>query len=211
MGDVEDAVVVSGRWEQHVVPKDGKMPPCLSAHPAHGTSQELDDEYLVVWDGFDSVPWRYFGPVELRTFLLERIPEGFSFPLNPKWLLCDEGWWEVYAALQASDAAAQALEAWFPGGLRDEMAAIRAAYPVGFQPTGSREGAEEEMDQDKAEWELGRFMALQRAKAKLKAVHRLRKLGMMNSKVREQVALEEAAEAAEAEAPAAEAAAEEAA
>jgi hypothetical protein len=51
------------------------------------------------------------------------------------------------------------------------------------------------MDQDKAEWELGRFMALQRAKAKLKAVHRLRKLGMMNSKLRQDVAAEEAAEA----------------
>ena len=78
-----------------------------------------------------------------QAFLIERIPEGFSFPLNPKWLLCDEGWWEVFQALQASEAAAPALDAWFPGGLREEMAAIRAAHPGGFQATGA--GAEAEV------------------------------------------------------------------
>ena len=55
--------------------------------------QELDDDYLVVWEGFHGgVHWRHLGPAELRAFLVERIADGYVFPLNPKWLLCDPGW-----------------------------------------------------------------------------------------------------------------------
>ena len=128
-----------------------------------------------MWEGFPNVPWRYFSQPKLRAFLIERIADDFSFPLNPKWLLCDAGWWDVFEKLQASNAAQPALASWFPGQLREEMVAIHAAFPAGYAPTAAV--AQEELDIDKAEWELGRFMTLQRAKAKLRAVHRLRKIG----------------------------------
>lgn len=60
--------------------------------------QALDEEYLVVWHGFEkdplgnrSVPWRYLKEPDLRNFLLGRIDDGYVFPINPKWILCDKG------------------------------------------------------------------------------------------------------------------------
>jgi len=136
--------------------------------------QELDEEFLVVWEGFPSVPWQYLSQSQLKEFLLMRVPDGYSFPLNPKWLLCDEGWWDVFTALQQSEAAKTALDAWFPGDLRERMAAVRAAYPRVFAPQQTASQPVENIEPDKAEWELSRFFALQRAKVKLRALHRMR-------------------------------------
>merc|ERR1719265_2476538 len=47
--------------------------------------QELDTSYLVVWDGFEDLPWMTKTEVELRAFLIERVAEGYAFPLNPVW------------------------------------------------------------------------------------------------------------------------------
>ena len=66
-----------------------------------------------MWGGFRSKGERtlkYVNREGLRAFLLERIPEGFMFPLNPKWLLCDEGWFDVYAALNRKAD----LSVWLP-------------------------------------------------------------------------------------------------
>ena len=35
---------------------------------------------------------KYVDERGLRAFLIERVDDGFSFPLNPKWILCDRGW-----------------------------------------------------------------------------------------------------------------------
>ena len=43
---------------------------------------------------FDGVPWRYLSLPELRQFLIARVRDGFTFPLNPKWILCDPGFFE---------------------------------------------------------------------------------------------------------------------
>jgi hypothetical protein len=51
--------------------------------------QELDDEFLIVFDSFPE-KWRYVSTSELQDFLLQRIQEGYTFPLNPKWVLCDD-------------------------------------------------------------------------------------------------------------------------
>ena len=137
--------------------------------------QELDEEFLIVWEGFGRVPWRYVGQQELRSFLLARIADGFAFPLNPKWILCDEGWLDIFEALLASPSASQAMEAWFPkaSGLRERIRAIAAAFPEGFRlPEGVAD-----IDQDMAEYELRRYQMLRRAKIKLRAINRLRSLG----------------------------------
>merc|ERR1719424_1600722 len=62
--------------------------------------QELDEEYLVVWEKFEGTPWSYMAEHEVREFLLERAMEGFSFPLNPVWAVRDPGWYEVFEASQ---------------------------------------------------------------------------------------------------------------
>jgi len=99
--------------------------------------QELDEEFLVIWEGFSSVePWKYVSEPELRGFLLDRVKDGYSFPVNPKWALCDEGWYDVLQALRDSSDANEAMEAWFPrsAGLLDEIDAIHQEFPAGFQP-----------------------------------------------------------------------------
>ena len=62
------------------------------------TPQELDEDFLVVWDGFSDPPWKSFKEPALRAFLLERIQDGFCFPMNPIWPIRDVGW---HAVLQA--------------------------------------------------------------------------------------------------------------
>eukprot|EP00928_Gymnodinium_smaydae_P061846 TRINITY_DN45825_c0_g1_i1.p1 TRINITY_DN45825_c0_g1~~TRINITY_DN45825_c0_g1_i1.p1 ORF type:complete len:962 (+),score=132.66 TRINITY_DN45825_c0_g1_i1:67-2952(+) len=96
--------------------------------------QELDDEYLVIWSGFQDHPWEYLSEDQLRTFLCTRANEGFVFPLNPVWPARDLGWFQVFEALERSATAQQALEAWFPqhSGIRDTIAQLHAANPSGF-------------------------------------------------------------------------------
>ena len=98
-------------------------------------SSRVPIRYLVTWDGFakppgrqDAAPsaaspgdadplahrhhgskFRYMTEPALRAFLLERIREGYRFPLNPKWVLADRGW--VFA---------QGLEPWCVSRARSE-------------------------------------------------------------------------------------------
>ena len=37
----------------------------------------------------------------------------YAFPLNPKWVLCDEGWLPIFKRLLASAEAQAPMEAWF--------------------------------------------------------------------------------------------------
>ena len=109
--------------------------------------QELDPEFLVLWHGYDPASEassvqthrRYLTPEELRGFLVDRVAEGYVFPLNPAWILRDAGWYEVYEALRASPACQPALDAWLPpeSGLRERIEAIHQAYPQGFARTAT--------------------------------------------------------------------------
>jgi len=100
-----------------------------------GFPQELDDEFLVIWENFDNKPWRYKDPAGLRTFLLDRIREGFSFPLNPVWPVRDAGWYEVYTALRDSPATKGPFDAWYPpeSGITERVEAIHRDFPSGFR------------------------------------------------------------------------------
>ena len=94
-----------------------------------------------VWDGFQAygsrVPWRNLDRRGLRDFLIGRVDDGYAFPLNPKWILCDEGWIDVFRAVQASPHAAEALHAWLPpeSGLLERINDIARRHPHGFRPT----------------------------------------------------------------------------
>ena len=97
--------------------------------------QELDDEFLVVWDNFADPPWRQLKEPDLRQFLLERAHEGFCFPINPVWPVRDPGWYDVLEALQQNQDGARNLKAWFPpeSGVLERIEQIHATYPEGFQ------------------------------------------------------------------------------
>lgn len=96
--------------------------------------QELDDEFLIVSELFPE-KWRYVSVRELQDFLFERIQEGYTFPLNPKWLLCDgPRWMQLYDGLLQSNApfVQESMNAWFPGKVRDRIDWIRRNHPDGF-------------------------------------------------------------------------------
>jgi hypothetical protein len=141
--------------------------------------QDLDDDYLVCWAGFQAapafhqVPWQYVGRQGLLHFLAARVDEGYAFPLNPKWALCDEGWYALFERLLASEPARPACNAWYPpdSGLRERMAEIHAAFPDGFRSIADPHGGpDQSCDAGVAEWELRRYQVLQRAKKKLRAI-----------------------------------------
>ena len=100
----------------------------------YGFPQELDDEFLVISDQFPGVPWKYVDTTELIQILCERVDEGFTFPLNPKWILCDAGWKDVYDRLLASRKpnVKDSIDVWYPPEVRDKIACVSSAYPRGF-------------------------------------------------------------------------------
>jgi len=77
----------------------------------------------------------------LKEILAEKIDDGFAFPLNPKWVLCDEGWTDLYDKLLASEApnVQDAMNVWYPADVRERIATISSKHPTGFY---SREAAE---------------------------------------------------------------------
>jgi len=96
--------------------------------------QELDADFLIVWDGLDSPPWKTVTEPELRAFLLERAREGYSFPLNPVWPVRDPGWLDVLRALQQQPEAVRNLRSWFPpeSGVVERVMQLHSEFPDGF-------------------------------------------------------------------------------
>ncbi|CAJ1367601.1 unnamed protein product [Effrenium voratum] len=100
--------------------------------------QELDDEYLIVWKGFEETggkPWDYTTEVGLREFLLQRVNDGYVFPLNPVWPVRDPGWWEILQAMMAQPVAKKCLESWFPPEIKyfEAAQALHLKYEQGFR------------------------------------------------------------------------------
>lgn len=74
------------------------------------------------------MPWKYVGVDELLDILAAKIDEGFAFPLNPKWILMDPGWMNLYRKLLRSPHShvQDAMDIWFPpeSGLREDIERI---------------------------------------------------------------------------------------
>jgi len=104
---------------------------CCNLHFPH----ELDDEYLVVWDGWPSKPWDYMPEKDLRQFLIERARDGFAFPINPVWPLRDNGWSDVLQALQKSTDSKAVFDTWYPPEMQiiDKITALTQEHPEGFK------------------------------------------------------------------------------
>lgn len=73
----------------------------------------------------------------LQDYLMQKVDEGFTFPLNPKWLLCDSrGWYELYQKLLLSEneETQQSMNVWYPpdSGLREQIERVHNMRPEGF-------------------------------------------------------------------------------
>ena len=170
--------------------------------------QEIDDQYLIVCDSLPGkIPWKYVDAHELQDILCQRIDDGFAFPLNPKWVLCDPGWKRVWDRLMTSDdlLVQQSIDMWYPpsSGIRETIEEIYCNHPEGFQrrapPTTPRSKAnghgrsdslrrsidhshnEGTEAMDLAEQELKYYMIKKRAKMKLKAALMFRKLRSLSA------------------------------
>jgi len=95
--------------------------------------QQLEDRFLVISDTLPGgTPWKYVNVKELQDLLCDKIDEGYTFPLNPKWVLWDSGWKKVYEKLLASDnlSIQDSLNCWLPpeSGLREDIDRIWNEY-----------------------------------------------------------------------------------
>jgi hypothetical protein len=158
--------------------------------------QELDDCFLVVWGHqtrcVDGQPFFYVNQKQLQSFLLLMISHGFIFPLNPKWVVADPGWYNIFDAMRKrggkktpggmyarNPSTERALLSWYPshGGsfnLIYDMDRIHAMYPMGFRPpiksASSITGQIDDMQL--VTYERDRYVTLRRAKQKLMCVIR---------------------------------------
>ena len=158
--------------------------------------QELDEEFLVIGESINGSHWKYVDAEGLQDILLEKVKEGFTFPLNPKWVLCDPGWKRIYDALLQSNASnvQDSLNCWFPpeAGARERISEIFAKHPDGFRSsrhngknTNQSSCCERRLDgseaADLAREQLIRHETLRRAKRKLLIVLRFLEAGVGRS------------------------------
>jgi len=85
--------------------------------------QELDDTYLIIWEKLAT--WEYRDEKGVRSFLRERIADGYRFPVNPVWPVRDEGWYEIYEELKSQKPV-------FPPELDQRIQSTHRAFPNGF-------------------------------------------------------------------------------
>ena len=122
----------------------------------------MDEHYLVVSDTFDGVPWRYVNSEQLIDVLSEKIDQGFTFPLNPKWILCDSGWKKVYDKLVGSQKAnvQDSMRIWYPDEIRTRIDGISTKFPLGFVDPGTTDCIGDQssgVQADLAELELRKY------------------------------------------------------
>lgn len=70
-------------------------------------------------------------------FLSEKIDQGFMFPVNPKWILCDQGWKVLYdKQMNSTNKSTQkAMAAWYPptSGVQELIDRVSTKHPKCFQ------------------------------------------------------------------------------
>jgi len=107
----------------------------------------MDENFLVICDNLPgNIPWTYMNLGQLQDLLISMIDDGFTFPINPKWILCDPGWKKVFDKLWTSTKpnVQESLKCWFPpgAGVLDEIDRISMEYPEGFkEQVGSSDDA----------------------------------------------------------------------
>jgi len=148
--------------------------------------QELDEQLLVISDDlpdkYKGCSWVYVDQHDLQEILKYKIRSGFTFPLNPKWILCDPGWKLVYDTLMASEKAnvQDSLRCWYPpeSGIRESIDRISKNNPNGFErirDNDCRNSRASSYSDGTSAMDLARqqfkyFLTFQRARRRLKAI-----------------------------------------
>ncbi|GFH47816.1 hypothetical protein CTEN210_04292 [Chaetoceros tenuissimus] len=143
--------------------------------------QEIDDKLLVIADYGEidgtNRPFKYMTPSELQEFMLDKLDEGFVFPLNPKWIIADVGWKRVYEKMMASKDSSiqQSLETWYPkaSGVRRLIDQVYEKHPNGFMNTGAVPKMEGTEALDLMQQQLRRKEILRRALFKFRMVYHM--------------------------------------
>lgn len=139
--------------------------------------QPIDNYFLVISAehfGKD-VPYKYMNEEELRQFLLAQVKLGYTFPLNPSWILTLNGWRGVWRALCLSNHpnVQQSLNSWYPEEIRDLLDKLCRKYepiPHVYEDQQASDECKFVRNVDLAMLELRRHIILKRAKSKLKAM-----------------------------------------
>lgn len=99
-----------------------------------GFPQELDPEFLLVWEGFEGTPWQYKDEAGVREFLTSRAKEGYVFPINPCWPVRNKGWMDVLKVIQANPQNKKIMESWFLPQLKvlERIFDLHDQFPEGF-------------------------------------------------------------------------------
>jgi len=93
----------------------------------YGFPQELDEEFLVIWDRYESLtgkPWEMLNEKELLKFLTDRLQEDFVFPLNPVWMIRDgkNGWSQLFELMLCNEHIREQIQCWYD---KETIAKIR--------------------------------------------------------------------------------------
>ena len=108
---------------------------------------------------------------ELQDFLSHSIDLGFTFPLNPKWVLCNSGWKAIWDKLTNSNQpyVQLSINAWYPSGsgLIERIEDVHRKYPEGINNDQSA-GEKGTQAWDEAKLALEKYKRIQRAKRKLR-------------------------------------------
>jgi len=107
--------------------------------------QELDDEYLIIWHGFEEKGWDYLDEDELREFLIDRCGENYVFPINPIWMIRDADWWDVYEAMISTQQGKDFIAHYFGPcegvDITEKLTEIHELYSEGFLAHGTGAGS----------------------------------------------------------------------
>ena len=115
--------------------------------------------------------WKYVDSNELKDILSERIDEGFTFPMNPAWILTNPNFKELYDKLLASDKpnVRESSEIWYPKDIQKRIHNITSKYPDGFmsntKPSRDRTSGN---SCDLAQMELNRYNVRRKGQSKLR-------------------------------------------
>eukprot|EP00929_Paragymnodinium_shiwhaense_P023221 TRINITY_DN14595_c2_g3_i2.p1 TRINITY_DN14595_c2_g3~~TRINITY_DN14595_c2_g3_i2.p1 ORF type:complete len:327 (-),score=64.84 TRINITY_DN14595_c2_g3_i2:167-1147(-) len=115
--------------------------------------QELDDEFLVVWNEFKEKPWAYFTESALREFLIERITkDGFACPINAVWAVRDRGWHKVLEALRNSAEGQKVFPSWYLPHMKihERIDELRERFPDCFKQQAEEGMGARKTDSSKA-------------------------------------------------------------
>eukprot|EP00929_Paragymnodinium_shiwhaense_P034162 TRINITY_DN18628_c0_g1_i1.p1 TRINITY_DN18628_c0_g1~~TRINITY_DN18628_c0_g1_i1.p1 ORF type:complete len:805 (+),score=184.62 TRINITY_DN18628_c0_g1_i1:128-2542(+) len=106
--------------------------------------QELDDEFLVVWIKFPEKPWAYFTEEKLRKFLVERVEDGYAFPVNAVWPVRDKGWYEVFNAVRDGAEGKKVFPSWYLPSLKieEQIHRLHKQFPDCFKQQAQEVKAE---------------------------------------------------------------------